>query len=87
MGWCIQLTADRPIKVEDVDKAVKNLDTYLGTGPWGWSCACDVLLPRDNTVNVGGAWSSEDRARSFSRTLAYELQKCGYKIEVGELRG
>lgn len=86
MSWSIDLTADRHIAPEDVDKAVREIPVTMGFGlsrqGWGWSHDVDIHNPDGNCLVISGAGYSRRISVLFALALKGLLVEQGYKIEV-----
>lgn len=87
MGYRCTLKANKNIKEQDVEEVLNTLPPYL-SGPlgntkqsWGWSCGCDVYLPKRNQLDIGGSYSiSGGIAEDFIKHIKRGLNNKGYTI-------
>ena len=84
MGWYCVITADRELKIEDIQSVIDELPPgYRGFGlqKWGWSAACDVRFPEKNTVMIGGSHDiSGALAKPFVRYFTKKLKEKGFVV-------
>ena len=95
MGWCIRLTADKPIEPADIDHVVQELPPTLRGAfsvstrqAWGWSTAVDISNPEGMELHLSGSFTQSGQiAEAAAQTIARLLEHKDYRIAVGELTG
>ncbi len=90
MSWSIDIVANKPVKIDDLESCIENLPELLKgrshcrENDWGWSCAVDITKPKEggNSFYISGAVFSIDHARDMSNQLKKLLEEKGYKITL-----
>lgn len=87
MSYSCSLKANRDILEKDIDSIVENLpEKFSAFGgnckqSWGWHCGCDVYIPKEEILTIGGSYSiSGNIADDFVAYFKDELQKLNYNI-------
>lgn len=86
MGWSYNIKASKPITETVVDKIISEFPDELNAKvygfmkvkqDWGWTCAVDVSLNTDGSLNISGAYFSRDKAIPFGKHMIKALKKTG----------
>ena len=95
MSWSLQITANKRVKLKDVDEIVESLPSefqgalgYTGRTSWGWSTCVDILKPGNATDDnksflIRGAGFSRYLALDMARHFQGALEERGYEIKLG----
>lgn len=95
MGYIIRIKANKEIKEQDIDNIVNELPDNLkgpmksvGKQVWGWPCICDIILPKDNILEISGTYDiSGHWAEQFVKFIQIKMDKKGYDTSIEYLEG
>lgn len=88
MSYRYTIKVSKTIEEKDIDDIVKELpERYrdslgvVGRQDWGWHCCCDVYNPIDDTIDIGGSYSTSGWiSEEFTKYIGERLEEKGYNV-------